>query len=49
MRRDLFVILLLLLTSLGYAQGQKPTKNPKENAAEDDVVRVDTTLVVLPV
>jgi len=49
MRRDLFLILLLLLTSLGYAQVQKPTKNPKENAAEDDVVRVDTTLVVLPV
>jgi Ca-activated chloride channel family protein len=52
MRRELVlvsVILLLMLTSLGSVQGQKPAKNPKENAAEDDVVRVDTTLVVLPV
>ena len=48
MRREL-IILLLLLISVGYAQGQKPSKNPKETAAEDDVVRVDTTLVVLPV
>jgi Ca-activated chloride channel family protein len=48
MRREL-IILLLLLTLLSYAGGQKSSKNPKETAAEDDVVRVDTTLVVLPV